>query len=323
MASNTTSFEGSSTQKDDLNELLTCGICLSRMISPCSLSCAHSFCRSCLLDYAEQNNKNAARPTHYILCPYCKSRMNFHSLQQFQSLLIVNPILNQLCQMLENTSQSNPTSSQGACRARCHICTTMDLLKMCKHCSFMLCQMCRKKHLLEVHEQCKLQIETLHSSLRLIDDKRRQMEDVGREYDQLREKIHVYVDGLIDEIEQQRRQALQTIDEQQRANDELFWARNGLETKENFESFISLLETGEKKLSSPTIIDRDLMQLSDDLQALPSIHDEQTMASIDFAKLTLQFEQISPIKQLIHIKKKDSSTTDPETIRDDALPTPI
>jgi hypothetical protein len=60
--------ETSSKDKDDLlNEILTCGICLSRMTSPCCLPCAHSFCRSCLLDYAQNNNMNTVTPINYIL----------------------------------------------------------------------------------------------------------------------------------------------------------------------------------------------------------------------------------------------------------------
>lgn len=292
-ASNDASFGKSSTNKDDLNEILTCGICLSRMSSPCCLPCAHSFCRSCLLDYATTNNGDSFRLTHYILCPYCKFRLNFRSLEHLQSLLIVNPILNQLCEML-----SNPTFNQGAYRARCHTCSSMELLKICKHCSFMLCQTCRKTHLLDFHEQCKNQIERLQSNLQSIADKRRQMDGVAREYDQLREKIQVYTNGLIREIEQQRQQALLKIDEQKRTNEEVFWSKTGFESREKFEGFLSLLETGKRKLSAQTINDRDLIQLSDDLSTIPDIY-QDTINSIDFPKLTLQFEQISPIKQLI------------------------
>ncbi len=81
------------TKDELLNDILTCGICLSRMSSPCCLPCAHSFCRTCLLDYAE----NTSASINYILCPYCKYQLNFRSIEHLESLLIINPIMKQLC----------------------------------------------------------------------------------------------------------------------------------------------------------------------------------------------------------------------------------
>ena len=315
MASNSTSSERSSARKDDLDEILTCGICLCRMSSPCCLPCAHSFCRSCLLDYAGKSNAPTARPMNYILCPFCKSRLDFRSLEHLQTLLIINPTLNQLCEMLHSSKSS---STQGTSHARCHTCSSMESLKICKHCSYMLCQKCRQKHLLDVHQQCQSRIEILHSCLQLVDDKHRDLQQVAQGYDRLRETIRVYVDGLMREIEQQRIQALQIIDERQHANEEAFWARNGFENMEKFKFFTSLLEAGKEKLFSEKINDRDLIKLSEDLQTIPDIT-EDTLASIVFPKLSVQFDQTIPIKQLIHLYDNPSSTTASEALQGDLI----
>ncbi|CAF5177063.1 unnamed protein product, partial [Rotaria sp. Silwood1] len=46
---NITETSSSKTKDDFLNEILMCGICLSRMSSPYCLPCAHSFCRSFII----------------------------------------------------------------------------------------------------------------------------------------------------------------------------------------------------------------------------------------------------------------------------------
>ncbi len=296
--------ETSSKTKDDLlNEILTCGICLSRMSSPCCLPCAHSFCRSCLLDYAE----NTSVSINYILCPYCKFKLNFRSIEHLESLLIINPILKQLCEVLD-TSKLNSNSTNGTYRARCHACCFLKMIKICKHCYFMLCETCRRTHLLDVHRESKLQLDLLDSHLRLINEKRCQMDKITREYDDMREKIQKYVDDVFYEIEQQRDQALRILDERQHENEEAFWMGNGFDNDEKLDFFISLADTGRKKLSAKNITDRDLMELADNLQTMPDIN-EKTVESIDFARLKLVLDQTFPMKQLIRIYDHDLSTT--------------
>lgn len=304
MASNNTS----SCSKDNLDEILTCGICLFPMSSPCCLPCAHSFCRTCLLDYAGKNRISSARPMYCLPCPFCKSRLDFRSMEHLQSLLIVNPTLNQLCEMLR-ASKSNPNSTQGTHHARCHTCSSMELLKICKHCSFMLCQTCRQTHLLDLHQQCQSRVQILHSRLQWVHDKHRDLEQVAREYEQLRGDIQTYVDGLIREIQQQRDQVLQMVEERQRENEEMFWTNNGFENIEKFKSFIKLLATAKEKLSADKINDRDLIKLSEDLQTIPDIT-EETITSIIFPKLSVEFNQKTPIPSLIHLTTSETFQED-------------
>jgi hypothetical protein len=224
-------------------------------------------------------------------------------------MLIINPTLKQLCEVLDTTkSNSDQTQFQtsGLHRARCHTCCLLKMLKVCKHCSFMLCETCRRTHLLDVHRESKIQLEILDSYLCSINKKRLQMDEIAREYDDMRQRIKDYVQKLIHEIEQQRDHALQILNERQHANDEAFWTGNGFDNGEKLDFFVSLLETGKKKLLAKNITDKDLMELSDNLQTMPDIN-EKTIESINFAQLILELDETFPMKQFIRICDQELS----------------
>jgi hypothetical protein len=303
---NISECSSSSNIKDDfLNEILMCGICLSRMTSPCCLPCAHSFCRSCLLDYAQNNTKNTTTSINFILCPYCQYQFNFRSREHFESMLIINPVLKQLCEALD-TSKLNgnqhqqQTQSNGTYQARCHTCCLLKMLKICKHCYFMLCETCRRTHLLDVHRESKLQLDLLESRINLINKKRLEMDKKAEEYDDIRQRIQTYVQRFIHDIEQQRDQALQIINERQRSNDEGFWRGNGFEHREKLEFFISLAQTGQRKLLAKNITDKELLELSDNLQTTPDVN-EKMIELIQFAQLILELDETLSTKQFIRV----------------------
>lgn len=331
MASNHSSscFSGNNTEptsktKDDLlNEILTCGICLSRMLLPCCLPCAHSFCRSCLLDYAQNNNINTSTPINYILCPYCKFQINFRSLEHFESMLIINPTLKQLCEAMDASvlqTEQSCNQTNNIYRARCHTCCLLKMLKVCKHCYFMLCETCRRTHLLDVHRESKMQLDTLDSHLRIINKKRFEMDKIANDYDMMRQQIETYVKRLVNEIEEQREQALQTINERQQANEEAFWTGNGFDNGEKLDFFISLLETGQKKLSAKNITDKDLMELSDNLHTIPDVN-EKLIEAMTFAQLSLVLDETFSAKQLIRINDYDDVSTMTNKIFEDSTNT--
>ncbi|UJR30216.1 hypothetical protein I4U23_017754 [Adineta vaga] len=299
------SSSSSSKIKDELlNDILMCGICLSRMTSPCCLPCAHSFCRSCLLDYAQNTTINSTTSMNFILCPYCKYQLNFRSFEHFESMLIINPILKQLCEALDSSKPTTCDQQQnqinGIYRARCHTCGLLKMLKICKHCAFMLCETCRRTHLLDVHRESKLQLNTLESRIELINKKRLEMDKKAEEYDEIRQRIQMYVQRFIHNIEQQRDQALQILNERQHANDEAFWTGNGFDNGEKLDFFNSLLRTGQKKLFAKNITDKDLMDLSDNLQTMPDVN-EKLIESIQFTQLSLELDETYTNKQLIRV----------------------
>jgi hypothetical protein len=292
--------------KDDfLNEILMCGICLSRMSSPCCLPCAHSFCRSCLIDYAQNNNINTSTPMNFILCPYCKYQLNFRSFEHFESMLIINPVLKQLCEALDisktnNDQQQQQTQSNVTYRARCHTCCLLKMLKICKHCYFMLCDTCRRTHLLDVHRESKLQLDLLESRINLINKKRLELDKTTHEYDDIRQRIDNYVQCLLHNIEKQRELALQILNERQHSNNEAFWIGNGFDNGEKLDFFISLVETGQKKLLAKNITDKDLMELSDNLQTMPDVN-EKLLELIKFSELILELDESFSTKQFIRV----------------------
>lgn len=323
MASNCTSSNFSTnttqttskTKHDILNEILTCGICLSRLSSPCCLPCAHAFCRSCLLGYAENNNINTSAPTNSISCPFCKFQLNFRSFEHFESMLVINPTLKQLCEALDASSLSSEqsqTPTNGPHRARCHACCLLKMLKVCKHCFFMLCETCRRAHLLDVHRESKQQLEILESRLDLINQKRLEMDQLSQEYDNIRRNINNYVDKLLYAIKEQRDRALQILDERQHLNDEAFWTQNGFDNGEKLDFFVSLLEIGQKKLSAKNITDKELIDLFDNLQTIPDI-DEKVIKSMNFAQLSLKLDETIIEKQFIHVFDCDIPTKETNT----------
>ncbi|UJR16297.1 hypothetical protein I4U23_003203 [Adineta vaga] len=297
-------FESSHKTKDDLlNEILQCGICLSRMSSPCCLPCAHAFCRSCLIDYAENNYVNTSSSMNYIRCPYCNIYLNYSSIEQLETMLIVNPTLRQLCEVLEAAKTASEQTNAGY-QARCHTCCSLQMLKICKHCSFMLCATCRRTHLLDVHRESKFQLDILDSRLRLINDKRSQLNQMHQEYDRMKELIHSYTEKLMHTINEQCTQAFQILDERQHSNDETFWIGNGFDNGEKLDFFIALLDTGKRKLSAKNITDRDLMDLSDNLQTIPDV-DENLLNSMTFSQVSLIVDETCFTKQFIRIGEKN------------------
>jgi len=235
-------------------------------------------------------------------------------------MLVINPVLKQLCEALDisklNSNQQQQTQSNGIYRARCHTCCLLKMLKICKHCSFMLCETCRRTHLLDVHRESKLQLTILESRIDLINKKRAEMDKIAREYDDIRQGIENYVQRFIQEIERQRDQAFKILHDRQHANDEVFWAGNGFDNGEKFDFFNSLLQTGQQKLSAKNITDKDLMELSDNLLTMPDIN-EKLIELIQFTKLILQLDETILTKQFIRVcdfqdetKKNDNEQTD-------------
>lgn len=296
------------TKNELLNELLKCALCHSHMSSPCCLPCAHAFCRSCLLKHAHSNPVHTSGSLPHIRCPHCTFQLTFSSLAHLDSLLVVNPTLKQLCELLEPVSD--------VLQARCHTCCMLQVLKICKHCSFMLCATCRRTHLLEVHRESKAQLDVLDARLRSINDKRAQLDHTAREYDHMREQIHAATERLFHAVAQQRHEALQMLETRQQANEEIFWTSNGFDSGEKFDFFASLLHVGRQKLSAKNITDRDLMELSDNLQTIPDV-DEKRLDGMDFSQLSLVVDESLFTEPFIHVQARDTAQIVPEKLLDD------
>jgi hypothetical protein len=173
----------------------------------------------------------------------------------------------------------------------------------------MLCETCRRTHLLDVHRESKIQLDLLESRIHLINKKRLEMNKQIQEYDDIRKRINNYVQHLIHDIEQQRDQALKILNERQHANDETFWRGNGFDNGEKLEFFISLVQTGQMKLSAKNITDKDLMELSDNLQTMPDVN-EKLIDLIQFSKLILELDESFSNQQLIRVYDQKETTTE-------------
>lgn len=282
---------------DNFHQILTCGICLSRMTLPCCLPCAHPFCRQCLIEYARNHIRHGISLNNSLLCPFCKYQLNFSSLEHFETMLIVNPVLNQLCEALD----AQPTSTSGVLMARCHSCSSIKPLKVCKHCSFTLCETCRQNHLLEVHRESSLRLKNLEYHWNIVLAKHEQLDRLNDQFERFRGEIQSFSQRLIQEIETQRDRALQRLAREQEDNEASFWALNGLTNKENLDSLKSLVETGKRKLAASNITDKELIELFESLSTIP-VMDESKIGSIEYRNLLLEFDEKILRKKLIDLR---------------------
>ena len=172
----------------------------------------------------------------------------------------------------------------------------------------MLCESCRRSHLLDVHRESKLQLDILESRLRLINEKRSELDHWARRYDEMRDQIRTYAEQCLHEIEEQRDDALRILNERQQLNDESFWTNNGFDTGEKLDFFVSLAETSKKKLAAKNITDKDLMEISDNLQTMPNI-DDKALEAIQYHVLTLELDETMPSKRYIRLFEPDDDST--------------
>ena len=122
----------------NLEQQLTCPVCLDRYTRPRTLPCLHSFCQSCLGRFSVETKNNK----HTITCPVCH-----HTTQQpdkgvsgFQSAFLINNLL-ELHQVLQKMSGSQQNN--------CETCHKEQATGYCKQCTKFLCQTC-----VNIHSKC-------------------------------------------------------------------------------------------------------------------------------------------------------------------------
>lgn len=68
------------TNLDDLRAIITCRICIRPLYEPYTISCGHTFCYSCLLQWFEKDRAQ-------ISCPDCRAKV----IQQPAPAYLVSP----------------------------------------------------------------------------------------------------------------------------------------------------------------------------------------------------------------------------------------
>lgn len=121
-----------------LDQLLTCAICLDRYRNPKLLPCQHSFCADPCLeglqDYARRQ----------IKCPECRAetRIPYNGVQTFPTNVTLMRFL-ELHRDITGEEPEPPPSSM----ERCNVCSEKSYVTRCSHCEKKICEVCKEAHL--------------------------------------------------------------------------------------------------------------------------------------------------------------------------------
>nr|XP_037291979.1 LOW QUALITY PROTEIN: RING finger protein nhl-1-like [Rhipicephalus microplus] len=121
-----------------LDQLLTCAICLDRYRNPKLLPCQHSFCADPCLeglqDYARRQ----------IKCPECRAehRIPYNGVQTFPTNVTLMRFLELHRDITGEEPEPLPSSME-----RCHVCSEKSLVSRCSHCEKKICETCKEAHL--------------------------------------------------------------------------------------------------------------------------------------------------------------------------------
>ncbi|KAK8403974.1 hypothetical protein O3P69_000196 [Scylla paramamosain] len=121
-----------------LEQLLTCCICLDRFRNPKLLPCQHSVCMEpCmegLVDYVRRQVK----------CPECRAehRIPYNGVQGFPSNVTLQRFLEAHIEITGET----PDPHTGQYMERCNVCNEKNYLSVCAHCEKKICEDCKAAH---------------------------------------------------------------------------------------------------------------------------------------------------------------------------------
>ncbi|KAK7085483.1 Zinc ion binding [Halocaridina rubra] len=122
-----------------LEQLLTCCICLDRFRNPKLLPCQHSVCMEpCmegLVDYVRRQVK----------CPECRAehRIPYNGVQGFPSNVTLQRFLEAHIEITGET----PDPHTGQYMERCAVCNEKNYLSVCQHCGKKICTDCKAAHI--------------------------------------------------------------------------------------------------------------------------------------------------------------------------------
>nr|XP_015903765.1 E3 ubiquitin-protein ligase RBBP6 isoform X2 [Parasteatoda tepidariorum] len=120
-----------------LDQLLTCAICLDRYRNPKLLPCQHTFCMEpCLdglIDYARRQ----------IKCPECRAehRIPYQGIQQFPT----NVTLMRFLELHRDITGEEPEPPPSMME-RCNVCSEKSNVERCAHCEKKICPDCKEAH---------------------------------------------------------------------------------------------------------------------------------------------------------------------------------
>ena len=123
---------------DQLQQLLTCPICLDKYRAPKLLPCHHSFCQEPCMDGLQDYARRQ------IKCPVCRAehRIPLQGIQSYPT----NVTLMQFLELHQSISGEEPEPVPSMME-RCGICSERSLVQRCYHCDKKICTECKEAHL--------------------------------------------------------------------------------------------------------------------------------------------------------------------------------
>ena len=184
----------------EVEELITCSVCLDKFTQPKVLPCGHTFCQSCLVGLSRHSG-----PT--LDCPECRES---HEVPEGNVTNFCDNLV------IKNLLKMNQVVSGALDVMKCPVCMKNSILSGCNHCNQQICADCSMVHadLKHVEEAVKL-LKSRVSSPDII-DKVKQSKHVWTESKSNLEvqKIHMenMIDGHIKELQNRKQAFGQFID---------------------------------------------------------------------------------------------------------------
>ena len=116
----------------EMEDLLTCSICMETLVEPRSLHCFHNFCKVCLRRYVDKL-RGPSKKTETFPCPSCRSEFTVKSTQTVADLPGSYFIKNML-EILAIQRQANAAQCSSCEETAVNRCMTCEMY-MCKKCS--------------------------------------------------------------------------------------------------------------------------------------------------------------------------------------------
>ncbi|OTF71553.1 hypothetical protein BLA29_002131, partial [Euroglyphus maynei] len=191
-----------------LEQLLTCAICLDRFRNPKLLPCQHTFCgEPCmegLVDYARRQ----------IKCPECRAehRIPYNGVQSFPNNVTLTRFLDLHRSITGEEPEPLPSQMD-----RCNVCGEKSYCNLCAHCSKKVCDECHTAHL----DILRREINRINSQIRRGMEKLSEhVEQANKGNDklltitsQIRDEITESVRRLIKDLKDRETKLLEELDE--------------------------------------------------------------------------------------------------------------
>nr|XP_019571420.1 PREDICTED: tripartite motif-containing protein 34-like isoform X2 [Rhinolophus sinicus] len=157
----------------NIQENMTCPICLELLTEPLSLDCGHSFCQTCITD----NKESEIGPGGENKCPVCGIRYSLRNLW-----------LNQhLANIVEGVREVKLSPEEGQKRDDLCVCHGEKLLLFCKEDRKAICRLCERSqehrghHIFLMEEVVQESQEKLQASLERLRREQQEAEKLGAE----------------------------------------------------------------------------------------------------------------------------------------------